>query len=149
SRGDLWGSALEDFRAQKCGEALNKFKLVVKQRPEFGTAWAMMGICEIQVGEYENARLHLQKGNDLGFGGSSESVRGARYALASLLIRNGEFDRATNLLVNEAEGATLAPEIQFALGMALLRMPMMANEVPDISRELVSRAGEIAILLYN
>jgi tetratricopeptide (TPR) repeat protein len=147
--GDAWNRALANFAAKKYDDAIVDLTAVVKQRPDFGTAWAMLGLCEFTRKQYDNARVHLEKGQALGFGGSAESVRGARYHLGVLLIRDGEFERAAALLVPQAEGATLAKEIQFALGMALLRIAGLPEDVPASERAVVERAGEASILLYN
>jgi tetratricopeptide (TPR) repeat protein len=147
--GDAWNLALQDFTLHKYPDAIRDLTAVVQAKPDFGTAWAMLGLSEYELKQYDNARIHLEKGQNLGFGGSADSVRDARYHLALLLIRDGEFDRATSLLVPEAEASTLAGEIRFALGMALLRLPRLPEEVPAKERGLVDRAGEISTLLYN
>lgn len=147
--GDPWNLALQDFTLHKYPDAIRDLTAVVQAKPDFGTAWAMLGLSEFELKQYDNARIHLEKGQSLGFGGSAESVRDARYHLALLLIRDGEFDRATSLLIPEAEASTLAREIRFALGMALLRLPRLPGEVPAGEHSLVDRAGEISTLLYN
>lgn len=146
---DSWNLALQDFALHKYPDAIRDLTAVVQAKPDSGTAWAMLGLSEFELKQYDNARIHLQKGQDLGFGGSAESVRDARYHLALLLIRDAEFDRATSLLVPEADASTLAGEIRFALGMALLRLPRLPGEVPVGERSLVERAGEISTLLYS
>ena len=146
---ELWNQVLQDFSAKKFAEAISKLNGVVQARPEFGGAWAVLGLCEFELKQYDNARIHLQKGYDLGIGAASEPARLSRYALAVLQIRDGEFERATALLVPQADDANLAKQTQFALGMALLRMRALPDEVPAANRDLVSRVGEISILLYN
>src|SRR6202020_160933 len=86
---------------------------------------------------------------DLGMGGSKESVQLARYRLGVLLNRNQEFDRAADLLAPEAGPGPLAEKIQFALGMALLHISSLPDEVDPSKKSLVLPAGEIEGLLQE
>jgi tetratricopeptide (TPR) repeat protein len=149
---DQWNSAMNDYSSRRYPEAVATLKTWVERRPASrkmndGTAWAVMGLSEFELRDYDNALIHLQRGQDLGLGGSSDSIRLARYHLAILLNRGGQYDSASRLLAPEANSGTLANEIQFALGISLLRMPLLPEQVPPPQRSLVQSAGEIAILL--
>jgi len=144
-----WQQALQLFSAQRYAEAIPALETAIAQQPNFGTAWAMLGLAEFQQNDYDNALLHLQKGAALGLGGSAESVRQARYRLALLLIRAGQFEQAAPLLVPEAEGNPMAQQVQFALGLALLHKNVLPQDVPPSDRALVQSAGEISLLLHN
>ncbi|HEY1483162.1 MAG TPA: tetratricopeptide repeat protein [Candidatus Acidoferrum sp.] len=144
-----WQQATQLFAAARYAEAIPHLKSWLVSRSQDGTAWAMLGLSEFETRDYANALLHLEKGASLGLGGSSDSVRIARYRLALLLIRNAQFDRAATLLVPEAEGNSLAPEIQFALGLALLHKKMLPQQVPPSNAPLVQSAGEISLLLHQ
>jgi tetratricopeptide (TPR) repeat protein len=144
-----WQRALQLFSTQQYAQAIPALEGAIAQQPTFGTAWAMLGLAEFQQKDYDNALLHLQKGAALGLGGSPESVRIARYRLALLLIRSGQFDEATPLLMPEAEGNPVAQQIQFALGLALLHKNLLPEDVPVPDRSLVQSAGEISFLLHN
>jgi tetratricopeptide (TPR) repeat protein len=82
-------------------------------------------------------------------GGSKESVQLGKYRLGILLNHAAEFDRAAELLAPEAGPGPLAEKIQFALGMALLRISTFPDEVDASKRSLVLSAGEIAGLLQD
>ena len=114
-----------------------------------GAAWAVMGLCEYEIKDYSNALLHLEHGAELGLSGSAESVRLAKYRLALLLNHDGQFEKATETIAREAGSGPLTKEIQFALGIALLRMPVLPEQVGDSQNRLVQIAGEIAGLLQN
>jgi tetratricopeptide (TPR) repeat protein len=144
-----WQLALQLFSAQRFAEAIPALKATITQQANFGTAWAMLGMAEFEQKDYDNALLHLQKGAALGLGGSSDSVRLARYHLALLLIHAGQFDQANPLLLPEAEGNPMAAQIQFALGLALLRKHLFPQDVPPADQPLVQSAGEISLLLHN
>ena len=144
-----WQQAAQLFSAQRYAEAIPPLKATIAQQPNFGTAWAMLGLAEFEQKDYENALLHLQKGVSLGVGGSADSVRLGRYRLALLLIHAGRYDEANPLLLPEAEGNPLAPQVQFALGLALLHKDLFPQDVPASEQSLVQTAGEISRLLHN
>src|ERR1700722_10347124 len=98
-------------------EAVAALKIWTECRPaqqkiNDGTAWAVMGLSEFERKDYDNALIHLQRGQDLGLGGSPESVRLARYRLGILLSRSGQYEIASRLLAPEANSGSLAGEIQ-------------------------------------
>jgi tetratricopeptide (TPR) repeat protein/bifunctional DNA-binding transcriptional regulator/antitoxin component of YhaV-PrlF toxin-antitoxin module len=151
---NLWNQAMGDYSSEKYSDAIAHLKIWIERRPaerqiNDGTAWAVMGLSEFALKDYDNALIHLQRGQDLGLGGSAESVRLARYHLGILLDRSGQYESAAGLLAPEANHETLASEIRFALGIALLRMPLLSDQIPAQQRTLVQRAGEIAILLQG
>jgi tetratricopeptide (TPR) repeat protein len=146
---DLWNRAMQDYSGARYPEAIAALKTWVEHTPNYGTAWAVMGLSEFELADYDNALIHLQRGQELGLGGSPEAVRLAKYHLAILLNRKAEFDRATETLAPEANSGALATEIQIALGMALLRMPLLPDQVEPTKHRLVQIAGETAVLLQN
>jgi tetratricopeptide (TPR) repeat protein len=151
---NLWNQAMADYSTARYSDAVAASKTWIERRPaerkmNDGTAWAVMGLSEFELKDYDNALIHLQRGQDLGFGGSPESVRVARYHLGILLNRGGQYESVSRLLTPEANSGTLAGEIQFALGIALLRTPLLPAQVASRQRALVVSAGEIAILLQD
>lgn len=142
-----WELAMLSYSAGRYTEAIATLKAYVALNPRNGTAWAVMGLSEYELKDYNNALIHLQRGQDLGINGSPESVQLARLRLAILLNRNAEFDRAAELLAPEAGSGARANEIQFALGMALLRIPLLPDQVEASRIDLVRTAGDIAALL--
>jgi tetratricopeptide (TPR) repeat protein len=108
-----------------------------------------MGLCEFEMKDYKNALLHLQRGEELGFGGSPEAIGLARYHLAVLENRSSQFESAMETLAPGTRSGTLAKEVQIALGMALLRMPLLPEQVEPSKESLVQSAGEIAAQLLN
>ncbi len=108
-----------------------------------------MGLSEFEIKDYNNALIHLQRGEELGLGGSAEEVRLAKYHLGLLLNRDGQFENATRILALEAGSGAVAKKIEFALGLALLRMPLLPDQVEASKSTLVQTAGEIAALLQE
>jgi tetratricopeptide (TPR) repeat protein len=146
---EQWNLAMQSYSAGHFPEAITALKAYVARNPNNGTAWAVMGLSEYEIKDYTNAWIHLQRGQDLGLSGSPESVQLARCRLATLLNRNAEFDRATELLATEAGSGAHSEEIQFALGMALLRIPLLPDQVEASKIDLVRTAGDVAALLQD
>jgi len=144
-----WNLAMLHYSAGHYPEAVSELKIWVERQPNIGTAWAVMGLCEFEMKDYKNALIHLQRGQQLGFGGSSEAMGLARYHLAVLENRNGQFESAMETLLPGTRSGTPAKEIQIALGMAVLRMPLLPDQLEPSKSALVQSAGEIAGLLEN
>ena len=144
-----WNLAMLHYSAGHCPETISELKIWMELQPNVGTAWAVMGLCEFKMKDYKNALIHLQRGEGLGFGGSPEAVGLARYHLAVLQNRNGQFESAMETLLPGTRSGTPAKEIEIALGMALLRMPLLPDQVEPSKSILVQSAGEIAALLEN
>ena len=137
------------FSAARYKDAIEPLKRVVDLKPEFGTAWALLGLSEYETKDYKNALIHLEKAQGLGIQGSPEAIRIAQYHLGALLNQNREFERAVELLsVGHPEGDLVAQWNQ-ALGMGLLRVPRLPEQVDPSQRALLQAAGQVASLLAN
>jgi len=97
--------------------------------------------------DYDNALIHLERGDSLGLGASAESLRDAHYHEAILLNRKSEFSRAAQMLSAAAGPGFLEKEITFALGMSFLRIPQLPDDLLVARQRLVQRTGEAAVLL--
>jgi tetratricopeptide (TPR) repeat protein len=144
-----WNLAMLEYSAAHYPEAISELKKTVERQPNVGPAWAIMGLCEFEIKDYNNAFVHLQRSEQLGFGGSPEADGLARYHLAILEDRNSQFESAMQTLLPGTRSGTVAKEVQLALGMTLLHMPLLPDEVELSKISLVQSAGEIAALLVN
>src|SRR6185437_10253253 len=143
-----WSAAMQAYSAGKYPEAIAALKTWVEQNPSDGTAWAVLGLSEFAQNDYENARIHLQRGINLGLKVSAESLQLASLRLALLLIRDHQFDAATSLLRPLTGHPPLADQIQTALGLALLRIPALPDALNPHQRTLAESAGAIVQLLF-
>lgn len=144
-----WNLAMLLYANAHYPDAISELRIWVERQPNFGTAWAVLGLCEFETKDYKNAFIHLQRGGQLGFGGSPEAIGQARYHLAVLQNLNGQFERAIDTLLPGTLSSTIAKEVEIALGMALLRMPLLPDQLEPSENALVTTAGEIAALLLN
>jgi tetratricopeptide (TPR) repeat protein len=135
------------YTAARYADAITALKNSVALNPHNGNAWALLGLSEFETRDYKNSLIHLDRGRDVGFAGNAAAVQVATYHLAILLNRSGEFDRATELLAPETALGPLKDEVVFALGMSLLRIPRLPEELDHSNDSLVRLAGKTAALL--
>ncbi len=140
--------AMQDYAEGRYREAVSGLKSWLSANPSDGTGWAVLGLSEFALKDYDNAQIHLQRGEQLGLNGSPEAVRQAKYTYALLLIQSGQFDHASEVLSSAAGSGNLQDEVRFASGLALLRVQKLPEHVPPGERTLINRAGEIAQLLF-
>lgn len=144
-----WDLSLIFFSNGRYAEAIGPLKHVVGLKPGFGTAWALLGLSEYETRDYKNALIHLQKAQGLGIQGSTEAVRIAQYHLGVLLNLNRDFDRAVELLSAGRPEGQLVAQWNIALGMGLLRVPLMPEQIDSAQQPLFAAAGQAASLLAN
>jgi len=135
------------YSLQQFPSAITSLKVWLERNPNSGTGWAVLGLSEFEVRDFDNALIHLQRGHSLGLGASADSIRRAHYYEAILLNRKSEFSRAAQILSADAGPGVLADETTFALGMSFLHIPHFPEEVAPGQRPLVQRTGEAAVLL--
>ncbi len=145
-----WNLALAEYAASQYAAAIPDLKAWLAATPESGTGWAMLGLCEFALKDFDNALIHLDRGAKLGLSASSESVYLARYTFGILLVHAGQFDRAVDVL-SSASKATgpLAQKVENALGLALLRRAEFPEDENASETVLVNAAGHIESLLQQ
>jgi tetratricopeptide (TPR) repeat protein len=135
------------YASARYADAVVALKNAVAINARNGNSWTLLGLSEFETKDYKNSRIHLERGRDLGLAANAAAVRFARYHLAVLLNRDGDFDRATELLTPESGSGPLEEQVKFVLGMALLRIPLLPDELDHANDALVRLAGETAALL--
>ncbi|MFZ1008076.1 MAG: tetratricopeptide repeat protein [Candidatus Sulfotelmatobacter sp.] len=135
------------YAADRYADAIAALKNSVAINDQNGNVWALLGLSEFETKDYKNSLIHLERGSDLGFAGNAAAVRVAQYHLAILLNRSGGFDKATELLTVEITSGPPDEQVKLALGMALLRIPLLPHELDQANTSLVRLAGETAALL--
>jgi tetratricopeptide (TPR) repeat protein len=126
--------------------ALNK---LIEIRSNFGPGWASLGLCEFETRDYANSLTHLRRANELGFTELPSLEKTATYHLALLLNLNGDFENAWELLASKFGKGVLAAQIKTALGLALLRVPLLPDQIDPSKDALLEAAGEAAALLVQ
>jgi tetratricopeptide (TPR) repeat protein len=136
-----WYLATALYEQQQDATARDAFTRFLALKPDTGRAFALRGLCEFRLREYDRALADLRKAQTLGIGGNLELTRSAWYHTAILLLRNGQFELAveplTMLARSEPESASLAD----AIGLLLLRRAFLPADIPPGSRDVVAAAG--------
>jgi tetratricopeptide (TPR) repeat protein len=136
-----WYLATALYEQQQDANARDAFTRFLALKPDSGRAFALRGLCEFRLREYDRALADLREAQTLGLGGNLELTRSAWYHTAILLLRDGQFELAveplTMLARSEPESASLAD----AIGLLLLRRAFLPADIPAGSRDVVAAAG--------
>jgi tetratricopeptide (TPR) repeat protein len=132
------------YDTDRHGECRDAFTHVVQHEPEHGAAWAFRGLCEFKLREYVAALDHLTKAREFGVGDDSTFVAVVGYHHGILLARFEQFERAFEIDAAFVRGGNTGPEILDALGIVMLRLPLLPDQVPPGQRDLVRLAGRAA-----
>lgn len=117
------------------------FKHLTLINPDVAVAWGMLGLCEYQTRQYEEALKHLRHGIELGVAADPSISDVMHYHFVLLLTRFGEFQEAMKNLGMFAQRKIDQPAYVEAMGLAALRKPLLPNELPPTERELVMDVG--------
>jgi tetratricopeptide (TPR) repeat protein len=110
--------------------------------PKVGTAWVMLGLCEFQLGRFDDALEHIQRGRRLGTSANPQLKHVTLYHEGILLLGKGEFERAQETLGLLSQDGVENENLTTALGLSVLRMRFSDLLGGDSAlRELVRRAG--------
>jgi len=136
-----WNLGTALYEVERYEAARDAFRRVVAAHPENGTAVALKGLCEFQLKRYDAALEDLLKARLLPISGGKDVADVARYHAAILLTRSGQFDEALMVLNDFSTQGNETPGVIEAMGLAVLRMPMLPADLPGARRELVLLAG--------
>ena len=103
SDSELCNKAMQGYGGSQFAAAIPDLKSCLRQNPSNGTGWAVLGLSEYALQDYDNSLIHLDRGHSLGLSGSPTSLRLAQYTFGILLIRAGEFDRGADAILSAAK----------------------------------------------
>ena len=129
-------------RHDECRDA---FAHVTGQQPDNGAAWAFRGLCEFRLRQHATALEHLNRAERAGLATTPAFVAVVGYHRAILFARLEQFERAFDLDASLVRGGNTTPAMLDAVGIALLRLPLLPDEVPPEKRELVQLAGRAGV----
>ncbi|MFB3920548.1 MAG: tetratricopeptide repeat protein [Terriglobia bacterium] len=139
-----WNLGTVLYSVDRVSEARDAFARLTANLPQHGPSWAFMGLCEMQLKDYERAVMDLDKGRQLGLGDNKLLIQVTHYNLGILFSRFGRFEQAYASLRGFASERNEEPSVIEAMGISILRMPYLPEEVPADKRELVLMAGRAA-----
>ena len=130
------------YQIDQYAQARDAFQNLVALEKERGPAWAMLGLCQFQTAEYEQAAISLERSRTLGVNDNSELAGVVRYHIAQLYVRFEYFENAYEVLNEFVRVGQESPKVIEAFGLTLLRMPLLPKEIPADQREKVLLAGQ-------
>ncbi|HEY8548907.1 MAG TPA: tetratricopeptide repeat protein [Vicinamibacterales bacterium] len=140
----LWyvGSLL--YELERWPEAIEAFNQVIARQPSHAGAVGLRGLCEFQAGRHEDALRSLLRSRALGIAGTPEVATVVRYHAGILLTRVGEFEIGYTVLSEFAKENTESPRVLDALGLNLLRRPILPRDIAPADAPVVRLAGQAA-----
>jgi tetratricopeptide (TPR) repeat protein len=123
-----WSLGTLEYDQDHYSKAAAALKKVVTFQPENGTAYAMLGLSEFELGRPQLALQHIEKGKNLGLQKNPDLWHVVLYHEGLLLQRKGSFQAAQDTL--EELCLEVGPNEKAAnvLGMTMLRL--RANDPP-------------------
>jgi tetratricopeptide (TPR) repeat protein len=132
----------EDFPAAR--DALRKLTALDKKAV---AAYALLGICEYKVADYDAALEHLDTARSLGLPANHPLGNAALFFLALLLNREGQHDAAAGLLLSAPENDVAflvkgsSPAVLVAIGMTGLGIAKLPEELTPVEKDLAAQVG--------
>ena len=137
------------YDADHFDEAIPALRRVVEMHPTAGPALAFLGLSEFETGDYGSAYAHLLSARQNGFAESPEVEKVALYHLALLSNLQRQFESTTETLAASFGPSHYTDQIRVAMGLALLRVPLLPAQVDPGRDALIHAAGEAAVLAAN
>jgi len=126
---------------------LDAFKNLVELDRDLGTGWSMLGLCEFETGDYPNSFLHLNRGIQKGVPNDLNMIWVIHYHIALLDIMRSDFDAGYDLLRGIVFQGNRSSQVRFAMGLALLRVPLLPSQVDPTKDAVIDKAGEAGELM--
>lgn len=136
-----WYLGTSLYGLKRYAEARDAFRHLAISQPGNAQAWGLAGMCEFELKSYPRALEFLLRSESTGLSENKELEYLVRFRIALLQNRVGDFDRALEGLIPIAALGTY-PEVIEAMGVSLLRVPLLPSEIPEQDRDLYMRAGE-------
>ena len=135
-----WELATLLYDMDRPTDAREHFRYFVAARRDDGLAWAMTGLCDVRLKDYDTALADLKQAHALGI--SSPEIRGVAALQTALLVnRAGDPEGAFEMLRPFAARGNDSPPVIVAFGLAMLRLRTMPEDVAPEKRDMVQLAG--------
>ena len=123
-------------------QAREAFQNLVKVQPKSGDAWALLGICEFRMGEYDPAVEHMEKARTFEFTDDS-LFRLVYYHTAAVMVLRGDFDTALVRLLLLSRQGVASDELMEAFGLASVRIRALPGGEAPTLRTVVMKVGTL------
>lgn len=137
-----WFLGSLSYDANQFVQGREALRQVVQMDPKAEPAWALLGLCEFETRNYAASLEHIQRALDTK-PAEPQMETVLRFHEAMLLTRAGRFDKAIEKYGWFAKKGIRNPNLIVAMGLAVLRNPLLPAEVTQDQRLILS-AGEAA-----
>ena len=135
------------YEKERYAEAREAFAALVASQPTHAGAFGLKGLCEFSLGQPETALRSLLKARSLGIARTPEVAQVVAYHAGVLLTRFGEYEVGYAALSELSAQNLESPRLIDALGLNVLRMPMLPAAIPAAKKPMVQLAGRAAFAL--
>jgi len=138
-----WSLGTLEYDLDHYARAAHAFEKVIAMDPKHGTAHAMLGLCQFELGKDEQALKNLLAAERLGVTKDEQLRKVALYHMGLLQLRAKKFGDAKETLGHLAADRVSTKELTTGLGLAaLLLRPQDAPPEGTPGATIVERAGE-------
>ncbi|HTP86492.1 MAG TPA: tetratricopeptide repeat protein [Bryobacteraceae bacterium] len=130
------------FRLQRYAEARDAFRKGIELAPKLGTAYGFLGLCEYELGDYNEALGAIGQGEALGLGPNEGFVIAVRQRAALILAQAQAYDEALAQLGPLSRKGMNSPLIDVAIGLCALTIPKKPEALTPQELEVVNLAGK-------
>lgn len=142
-----WSLGALEYDRNNYTAAARAFQRLLVLAPKNGTAHAMLGLCEFELGQDDNALKHIAEAQTLGVTNDTQLRRVVVYHQGLLLLRKDKFEGARDSLGQLCSQGLQDNSVTQAMGMAALRISGK-NPPPESSpgANVVQRVGHAACI---
>ncbi len=134
------GGAL--YRLDRYAEGVDAFHKGLDLSPKNGPAWALLGMCEYELGHLDQTLADIGKAEDLGLGNNTAFEVAVRQRAALALIRQSFFDRAMSQLQPLIKYKENSAPVVEAAGLCSLGVAQDPTKLPENRRKVVDMTGK-------
>jgi tetratricopeptide (TPR) repeat protein len=142
-----WSLGTLQYDRNNYTSAASAFRQLLPLAPKDGTAYAMLGLCEFELGQDPAALKHIEQAKTLDISSNPQLRLVLLYHDGILLLRAGRFQSAQTVFGGLCQDAVPNDEIVKSLGWAVFRIsPKAAPPEGTPGAAVIQRAGHAACI---
>jgi tetratricopeptide (TPR) repeat protein len=137
-----WSLGTIRYDRNEYEKAATAFRRVITLQPDKGTPRVMLGLCEFELGEDDNALRDIEAGKERGLNPDEQFQQVMLFHEGVLLLRKARFNRAGETFSDLSKSGVQSNDLTLDMGMAALRMlPKSLPAEGTPGRDVVRRVG--------
>jgi tetratricopeptide (TPR) repeat protein len=129
-------------------DAQSAFENLVRRQPTRADGWALLGIAEFRLAQYDPAFNHFVKARSLPFH-STDLHRSSEYHFVLLMILHQDFDSAQKILEWLYRRGMKGTDLLEACGLTAMRIPALPGSSDPATRQVLEETGQIVLLAFD